>query len=382
MSDLSPSISQLSTQISKHARAIETYLQSNSLPKLSLAEDAYPFFPGTGPTEIDSFPAMPSDVAEARREFRQSCELLLHLVATPSETLLWTITTSHHHSGACLQYVYHFGIADAIPLGDEISFKDLASKVGVDESQCTRILRTLMTQYFFIEKSIGHVSHTAMSKLLTVPSVRDCVGYLIEEGFLGAPRISETAERFAGSEERHHSSWNVAHGKELPIFEFFETDSARMRRFLGNMAAMGGQDAYNIKHLVQGYNWRHLDAGTVVDVGGSIGHVSIAISEVAPQLDFVVQDLEQVVNDMKTRTKVNPNPRVRWEAHNFFQEQPIRGASIYLLRFILHDYSDKYAARILKALVPALGQHSKILLFDGIMPEPNTMTKPDERKAR
>lgn len=344
--DLSPSITLLSEEIREYAATVETYLSSNSLPPLSLAEDALPFFPGTGPTAVDPFPSPPGDIEAARSKLQQSCELLLQLVSTPSEVLFWRMVTSHHQNSACLQYVYHFGIAEAVPSNGSISYKDLASKVGINESQCTRILRTLMTQNCFMEKTTGNVSHTAISKFMTIPNVRDSLGYLLEEGFMGAGRLAETAERHKDSEERNHASWNVAHRIDLPIYEYFETDPIRLRRFLGNMECVGGTKAYNIKHLVQGYDWNALGTGLLVDIGGSNGHVSIAISEAAPQLNFIVQDLEQVVNNMKDRTKDNPYSQIRWEYHDFFKPQPIHNASVYLLRFILHNYSDKYAAQI------------------------------------
>ncbi|KAJ9657495.1 hypothetical protein H2198_004256 [Neophaeococcomyces mojaviensis] len=383
MSAPAPSVIDIASQIQVNAAIVDNYLRSNSLPPLSLAEDAFPFFPGTGPTAIDPFPSVPTEVAEARRSLRDSCELLLHLASTPAEVLFWNIACSHHHSGACLQYVYHFSLADAVPLKDQISFSDLANKTGVDERQCTRILRMLMTQHVFYEPVPGHVSHTAMSKLLTVPSLRDSIGYLLEEGFIGAGKISEAAEKYPGSQERNHAPWNVGHGIDLPTFEFFETSPKRMARFFGNMENMGGQDSYNIRHLIDGYDWEALGAGKVVDMGGSTGHVSLAISKKAPKLNFIVQDLENVVHDMRERTNEQPGyEKISFEAHNFFTPQPVKDADVYLLRFICHDYSDKYAAKILQSLVPALGPKSKVLIFDGVMPAPGTVGRLEERKAR
>lgn len=87
--------------------------------------------------------------------------------------------------------------------------------------------------------------------------------------------------------------------------------------------------------------------------------------------------------DLKERTKGQPGyEKLRFEAHDFFSPQPVSGADVYLLRFMCHDYSDKYAAKILQGLVPALGPKSRILLFDGIMPAPGTVNKLEERKAR
>lgn len=64
MSTLPPSITTLASQIQKDANIVDRHLKSNSLPPLSLAEDAFPFFPGTGPAGPDPFQSVPEDVAE------------------------------------------------------------------------------------------------------------------------------------------------------------------------------------------------------------------------------------------------------------------------------------------------------------------------------
>ena len=40
----------------------------------------------------------------------------------------------------------------------------------------------------------------------------------------------------------------------------------------------------------------------------------------------------------------------------FFLEQPVKSADVYLIRWILHDWPNTYAFKILRALVPALNE--------------------------
>ena len=120
----------------------------------------------------------------------------------------------------------------------------------------------------------------------------------------------------------------------------------------------------------------------VVDVGGSTGYCSFAIAEVAPELKFVVQDPEKVVGGAKERTKDRESGRVEFETHSFFEPQPVKDADVYLFRFICHDYSDKHAVEILGNLIRAMGPKSKLVLMDGIMPAPNTVSKHEERRVR
>lgn len=117
-----------------------------------------------------------------------------------------------YQSSACLQYVYRFRIAEAVPTQGDMSYVDLAIKAGVDEGQCTRILRILMTQNYFQEPRPGYVSHTAGSSLLQPPIVRDHIGFVVEDGFPSESRISDTVEEVGASVTRrttHLGMWRM-----------------------------------------------------------------------------------------------------------------------------------------------------------------------------
>ena len=158
-----------------------------------------------------------------------------------------------------------------------------------------------------------------------------------------------------------------------------------MQRFMGTMADIGAREAYNFKHVVSGFDWAGLGDGTVVDVGGNVGHACFAIAAVAPQLKFIVQDLEKVAAGARKRAEEEGQKdldRVQFMAHSFLTPQPVKGAKVYFLRFICHDYSDKYASEILRQIVPAMGKDSRIVVMDGVMPEPGTLAKIDEMLVR
>lgn len=69
-------------------------------------------------------------------------------------------------------------------------------------------------------------------------------------------------------------------------------------------------------------------------------------------------------------------------AHEFFAEQPVQGADVYYFRCILHDWSDKYAIRILRSLIPALKVGARILLSEYVVPEPGEISSYQERVLR
>ncbi|KAJ9605325.1 hypothetical protein H2200_009982 [Cladophialophora chaetospira] len=381
MVDLKTSLLELAQQVLASSKIISDHLEKNSLPPLSLVADAYPFFPGTGPLDVDVFPRLDENIRNARTQLRDAAVALQQLAAGPAEAA-WDFMTGHFTS-ATLQYVYHFHIAEHVPVDKDISYKELADTAGVDQSQCTRILKFMATQNFFQQTRPGYIGHTAMSKLLLVPDFRDTVGYVTEESFSGAPRLSENAEKYPGSQEKNQAPWHLANNTDLPIFEYFEDQPARMGRFMGCMRALASAESYSIKNMIEAFDWQSLGNGVVVDVGGSFGHCSSQIAESAPGLKFIVQDLQKVVNQAEKERANDKNiDRIKFQAHNFFTPQPVKEADVYLLRFICHDYSDKYASQILGHLAAAMGPESRIIIVDSVLPEVGVLSKFEEQRAR
>ena len=135
-------------------------------------------------------------------------------------------------------------------------------------------------------------------------------------------------------------------------------------------------------HVLNAFDWNTMEKGTVVDIGGSHGSLSVVIAQSYPALSFIVQDRATVAREGRKNLPEDLADRVRFMAHDFFNEQPILDADVYLLRWILHDWSDKYAIRILRALIPALKDGAKILIIEQVLPEPACLSKFHERALR
>jgi len=99
-------------------------------------------------------------------------------------------------------------------------------------------------------------------------------------------------------------------------------------------------------------------------------------------MHFIVQDQPDVISVGQTRLPLDMKGRVTFMEHDFFRQQPIKAAEVYLLRWILHDWSDAYAIQILRALIPALIQGSKIVICEHVMPEPNSVSIYEARGSR
>lgn len=59
----------------------------------------------------------------------------------------------------------------------------------------------------------------------------------------------------------------------------------------------------------------------------------------------------------------------------YFTEQPIKGADVYLLRSVLHDWPDEYALQILRSLIPAMKPGSRVVLNEVCLPEAGLLSR-------
>ena len=109
------------------------------------------------------------------------------------------------------------------------------------------------------------------------------------------------------------------------------------------------------------------------------------LSKVYSELRFVVQDRAPVVKQGLEQVWPKENPeavktgRIEFQPHSFFDKNPVEGADVYVLRYVLHDWSDDYAIRILSAIRESMGKSSKLLIVDQVMN--TTLGNPELKSA-
>ena len=166
------------------------------------------------------------------------------------------------------------------------------------------------------------------------------------------------------------------------MFDDIAKHPNRAQRYADAMTYFSNGPGLEHHHIVDGYDWASFGQGTVVDVGGSHGSLSIAIAQAFPSLRCIVQDRPEVIALGQEKIPSNLHGRVDFMAHDFFQEQPVKDADIYVLRWILHDWSDTYATRIVQRLIPALKLGAKLLILEQILPGPGEISKNQEKVYR
>jgi hypothetical protein len=365
-------IIQLSTTISQNTERFDKWLRDNNRAQPSFAAD--------GPLFDDPFPP---EVESARILIQDASLELSELVQGPRAVLMTALSSSRTD----LETVYRNDIVHKIPLDNlnGTTYTELASQTGISEVALTRILQNAIANRVFSEPAPGRIAHSVSSKLwATDELMNQWAGMATQDGFHVLKFLGQALTKFPAADDPAETGASIYHGavegKLDTFYNMLAKDPKRAERFGAGMSLFQKGDGYALRHLVDGYDWMALPEGsTVVDIGGSHGDTAIAVTKKFPHLRFVVQDLE---NTIQTAPEIPEHLPVELSVHNFFEPQPIKGAKVYLLRWILHNWSDKFGLRILEALKPALENGSRILIMDAVVPPLGVLPNAIEREIR
>ena len=210
--------------------------------------------------------------------------------------------------------------------------------------------------------------------------------YTTDPSFKHLPRfLAETG--YKNPTNSHDTPFQYAFQTRLSHFDYVSTQPRELEVFGNHMAGYSSQRGtweqfYPVQERVLGSGAS--DDVVLVDMGGGSGHdVSRFASKFLPHSEksrLVLQDLPEVITKVEKDAAL-PGA-VKPMAHNFFEEQPIKGAHAYYLHSVLHDWPDDKAIDILKALRPALlqktvdGKMPKLLLNENVIPSKGAKSQP------
>jgi ubiquinone/menaquinone biosynthesis C-methylase UbiE len=167
----------------------------------------------------------------------------------------------------------------------------------------------------------------------------------------------------------------------MSIYQVLANNPERACRFSNNMKAYMLMQEYNVSHVVSDYDWESLGPVQLVDVGGGAGHITMELAKHFPKLSITVQDMEKMIEQEWSNVPAELAERFKFMVHDMFTPQTIQ-ADVYFFRWVFHNWSDKYSALIIKALIPALKPGAKIILNEACMPDPGTISHWREKYLR
>lgn len=123
---------------------------------------------------------------------------------------------------------------------------------------------------------------------------------------------------------------------------------------------------------------------TVLQVGGSLGHASRRLAQLFPKLRFIVQDFEVTCQKGEAALPDELRPRISFQPFNIFEPQPALPGKkvVYLLCWIIHDWSDTECSQILRSIAQGMKPGDRIILSEFVRPEPGAGSLWRERIVR
>ncbi|KAI0138094.1 S-adenosyl-L-methionine-dependent methyltransferase [Hypoxylon sp. NC0597] len=342
---------------------------------------------------------------------------IYNLLLDPAELLR---THASHANLISLHFIQRFNIAAIVPPDSGITYSAIASSCGQLEQTVRRILRHAIGLQVFREEQPCPsstsdeilVHHTPASLLLRDPSYSAWMGATCEESWPAATRTVDALAAFPAASEPTESGWALAHSSppfptsseavspsslsttpRQSLYDVIASSPARALRFSTGMSAYSSGPGYAPDHFLKarGDLLARLAKGSkFVDVGGGFGHFVRALSKQHRHIEFVVQDLPRVVSKAERlpgelngegRNEGANDGRIVFQAHDFFKPQPVRGAAVYFLRWILHNWSDKYAIRILQNIGQAMDDNSRLIIHDYCIDDLNKLSIRKRRAA-
>ncbi|MFC9997078.1 methyltransferase [Nocardia sp. NPDC127526] len=264
-------------------------------------------------------------------------------------------------TGFLSQAIYaaaELGIADVLDSGPKQP-AELARLVGADEDGVRRLMRLLISFDIFTQRRDGAYALTPIARALRSDgevSLRDMI-------------------RFFGS-GFHRNHWTHLVdavrtgrpvGEKLEGMSFFEYTAAHPD--LGELfdRGMTSVSSLAVEPLLAAYDFGQF--GTLVDLGGGQGSLLVEIMRRNPDGRGVIFDLPQVVDGLPARIAEHGLvERISVEAGSFFEAVP-KGGDAYILKHILHDWSDAEAERILRTLRAAMEPDAVALVIEVVLPE-------------
>jgi hypothetical protein len=273
----------------------------------------------------------------------------------PSEILMQM--ASGFMVSSALYTATKLGIAELLKDGPKSS-RELATTSGANEDALYRLLRALASAGVFSEGSPGTFELTPVGELLRADrddSVRDMVLWL------------DNPFHFQTHSEMPHS---VKTGETVVEKVFGESCFGYLQKDkeLGEVfnRAMTTFSKMLTPAVLEAYDFSGLNGKALVDIGGGHGHLLTAILAKYPKMRGVIFDLEHVHVGAKSRlSESGLKGRCETLGGDFFAAVPAGDA--YILKHIIHDWSDQKALTILKNCHVAGRGKTKVILIEAVL---------------
>jgi hypothetical protein len=272
----------------------------------------------------------------------------------PAEAALWDFTAGLQRTKLAGALVSS-GLADALD-EEPRDVRELAKELGLSEDVTLRVLGAAAASRLVRLDRNGRASLARLGAPLSRKhprSIASWVAYQAAPANAAAHAQLEVQLR-DGAEPSGH---RLAYGNS--VWQYFAEHPDEGARF---GEAMRELTAIDLPALSRAYPWPR--EGVVCDVAGGIGTLLAAILERRPQARGILLDAPEVLADAEGFLQASGvGERVERRAGDLFGALDAH-ANVYVLKWILHDWSDEACRDILRRIRATMPSGSRVVVID------------------
>ncbi|WHT23130.1 methyltransferase [Crossiella sp. CA-258035] len=242
---------------------------------------------------------------------------------------------------------------------------EIGAACGLPAEQAVRLLRAMADLGLCAEHDRGFTA-TEDGNLLR----SDVDGSLHAYALLAShPTALEPLARLEFSLRTGRAAFPEVFGRG--VFEHFAADPELAALY---NTAMGQPTRHIAESLPARYDFGRFSS--VTDVGGGDGTLLITLLRHFPTLRGLVIDTGAAIPQAaRAVRRAGLADRCDTQAGDFFAAVP-KGSDLLVLKWILHDWDDEAATRILANCRAALPAHGRVLIVDDVLPERGNPDQP------
>lgn len=276
----------------------------------------------------------------------------------PPHLEMLEIATGHFRSQA-IYVAAALGIADLLEDGPK-NCGELSRAAGAHPEALYRLLRALVSIGVFERNKNGDFQLNRLASTL----LRNSPNSVRNAALLAGARFHwDSWSHLSYSVLTGKCAFEHVHGAEL--FDYLRGNAAAAAVYEGWMTRASEMQ---VRAVVESYDYARF--GTIVDVGGGHGALLAAILNSNPAVRGILFDLPEIIRDARIIADSGLDARCSGQAGDMFESVP-RGGDLYILKTVIHDWSDGLAVRILGNCREAMTAGSRLLLIESVVPEGN-----------
>ena len=233
-----------------------------------------------------------------------------------------------------------------------VSAAEIAARDGLNAGNVFRVLRFLAAQQVIDCDERNQFRHTARSRLLQ--NYQSGLRFM-REAMGAAPGLAQCLRT-------GQPAFECSFG--MPVFRYLAEHPEAMRYF--------GDLMSRTTAIVEDFvfaNPRFEPFGLAVDVGGSHGRLMMALLGKHAGARGIVFDLPRTAEQASAIIADSPvADRIEARGGDFFNAVPA-GGDLYLLKQILHDWSDEECVKILRCIRAAIADRGRLAVIEYLLPD-------------